>query len=242
MTTQQSSDRISFQLPLAVFPGTIDELLEAVARGHVPVEQIPVSEITAAFREVLVSSQPLDLESAAEFLSATARLLALKSSRLLLQPTVEEYDAGEPRSIDPLRDRIVSAASDLRRREGIEIFPPLSPGGLVTPRVQPHPPGILARVWQDMVARQAPCAERVLVPGFVRVEVAISRLIGRLRGGPISLLRVLRGSSRNDAVIHFLAVLELVRRRETAASQAHPFEDITLRPYDASADAATRAG
>ncbi|MBV9281684.1 MAG: hypothetical protein JOZ41_16515, partial [Chloroflexi bacterium] len=53
---------------------------------------------------------------------------------------------------------------------------------------------------------------------------------------------LLRGASRNDAVIYFLAALELVRRRRASASQETPFGEINLQPVETDVEARSRAG
>jgi chromatin segregation and condensation protein Rec8/ScpA/Scc1 (kleisin family) len=95
-----------------------------------------------------------------------------------------------------------------------------------------------------MQKRSGKAVRRVAAPAFVRLEVAVSTIIRHLRSGrPVRLGRLLRGATRQDAVMHFLAVLELVRRRQATAEQPDLFADIMIeRSQQAGEDVASRAG
>jgi chromatin segregation and condensation protein Rec8/ScpA/Scc1 (kleisin family) len=86
-------------------------------------------------------------------------------------------------------------------------------------------------------------AKRVAVHSFVRLEATVSALIRRLHSGAkISLHLLLHGATKEDAVVHFVAVLELVRRRQAEATQTDLFGDITVEFRERAKAASARAG
>lgn len=221
----------------------LQALTDAAAAADV--EQIALTDLVRNFRTKLDDGDPLDLEEVGEFLVAAARVALVKSSALLFVPAVDDTADGEGVGKRSLGEQpsLAEALTYLSAHEGWEAFP--SPGLDRTPQrpVEPRSPHLLRRAWTDMHARADRPKLRVLVPAFLRLENAIGRMTDELkRAGRVSLNRLLHRSSRNDAVVHFLAVLELVRRREVLASQEGLFEEITIEPVEHGRDAASRAG
>ena len=104
--------------------------------------------------------------------------------------------------------------------------------------VEPWSPHLLARAWERLDGRVRSRVKRVSVPAFVRLEVALSGLIRTLtHQGRASFAGMLRGASRNDVVVHFMAVLELVRRRQATASQDALLGDITIQWVESGTEA-----
>ncbi|MDR2613316.1 MAG: segregation/condensation protein A [Deltaproteobacteria bacterium] len=77
------------------FDGPLDLLLYLIKRNEVDINNIPVSLITEQYLEHLRLMEPLDLDTAGDFLVMAATLAQIKS-RLLLPVTGEEGEGGEP--------------------------------------------------------------------------------------------------------------------------------------------------
>jgi segregation and condensation protein A len=240
-----SRDSRTFALSLPSFKGHIDELAMLVAQKKLAVEDLPLSQMAAQLASHVHGEAYLDLDEVGTLMSVTAGLLLSKSARLLVQPMPAEEEDVTPFGSQRITDRIVfaHAAAILADREGLESFAPLAIPNLVERPVQPRSPAMLARAWADMQQRAASGRVRVAVPAFVRLETAVSRLIRRLRShGWVSFASLLRGSNRQDAVVHFIAVLELVRQRQASVVQAMPYEDIRIEYTGRVADEASRVG
>lgn len=233
-----------FQISLPGFDGTAPDLCDLVQQRKLPVGELPLAELTAQFAAHLAAVPEPDLDETGEFLRAAARLLLLKSAMLLPQ-LVEETEVEEGPS--PARygpsGVIPEAVAELAVRQGAESFPPLPRALLIERPVEPFSALLLRRAWSQMESRRGPEAMPVSAPPFVRLEVALSRLIRRLAGGAaISFRSLLRGVNRNDAVVHFLALLELIRRRQASVSQTGLFEDIAIERAEREAASRSRAG
>lgn len=239
-----STDRASFQLSLPDFEGNIGELTRLAIEQRVAAEDVSVSVIIAQFTEYLAETDALDLELIGDFLADGARLLLLKSSRLLAQPAPVEEDSARPASTAWIERDVLRALSlELRVLEGQESIAPLRSPVNVERQIEPRPPEVLRQTWLQLHARGNRIQAAVHVPAFVRLEAAMSRLIRGLKASRhVSFRRVVRDAGRNDVVIHFLAVLELVRRHEAAAVQQTLFGDIVVEHGERAREADSRAG
>lgn len=234
---------VAVQLRLPGFEGSAAAFIGEVEHGKRALEDVSVAAISAQFRDWLAQRDDIDLLAAGELLQAGARLAALKSTRLLVSPVVEMAEDDEPvgpAAIDPLP---AHAGVWLSQRQGASTFAPAGPLDFVPRRVAPRPPLLLLSALGDIERRRTRRTSRVAVPAFLRLEVAVSSLIRRLKAGAtISLHRLLRDRSRQDAIVHFLAVLDLVRRRQAVVSQPALFEDITVEWMEHAVGAESRAG
>lgn len=232
------------QLSLPGFDGPADAFLSLVAQHRFPADEVPVADVTQQFLSQLTQSESVDLRLAGELMAASARLMVLKSAHLLIGPADDDEDAVEERAFDPMeRTRFGPAIGSLAEREGQESFVPQAAPIAVERRPEPRSPHLLVRAWQEMDRRSSAPRQRLAVPGFVRLEVAVSRLIRALRSGSVLRFRqLLPGSNRNDTVVHFMAVLELMRQRRLHAEQAGLFSDITLQWVADSAESSSRVG
>lgn len=233
-----------FQLCLPIFTGDVQSLLTLVSEGKLGADVVPMAQIAEQFACYLQRVDILDLEMAGDFLSVSSRLLLMKSARLLAAPPAEDADREDRYTLGWVdRPTLTWLAAELRGREGDESMAPLVRPELVERRLQPRPRDILSRSWRDMVGRQGNLTSPVAVPAFVHLEAAVSGLIRKLKAtARLSFRRLIRDTDRRVAVMHFLAVLELIRRRQATAIQEGLFEDITIEYGTDAGETVARAG
>jgi segregation and condensation protein A len=243
MTVEAFQATEPFQLSLPVFEGDVDDLLRLVSQRKISTSDLHVASVTEQFRSYLASAEQPDLDLTGEFVSASARLLVMKSADLLvIEGDHEEFGSSEhaPRTAD---EDLKAASLLLRAREGMESFAPDVPPFAPPKAMQPRSPLLLVRAWEGLDRRTRTRIKRVAVPSFVRLEAALSGLIRQLKArNRVSFASLLRGAGRNDAVVNFIAVLELVRRRQATATQEGLLTDIIVEWAEDGAEAAERAG
>jgi segregation and condensation protein A len=245
MIEAQFSGVAMCQLSLPGFDGSADTYLALVAQHKLSADEIPVADVTKQFLSHMTESEHLNLQLAGELMAASARLMAMKSAHLLIQRGVEEdEDPLDDRAFDPTqREMYRGAIGSLSVIEGKESFLPFAPPVEIERRSVPQSSNLLLRAWNDMKTRTTAPEKRLTVPGFVRLEVAVSGLIRALRTGSKVLFRhLVHGHSRNDTVVHFMALLELVRQKRVRTEQQELFADITLQWVTNSAESSTRVG
>ena len=75
-----------FRVQVGEFEGPLDLLLHLVRRHEVPIEDVPLADITGEYVQTLEFLASIDLEPAAEFLEVAANLIRLKARSLLPRP------------------------------------------------------------------------------------------------------------------------------------------------------------
>jgi segregation and condensation protein A len=245
-----------------VFEGPLELLLALAEREEVDIFQVSLARITDAYlveiSERLVAdphrgvaaadglspaaalaggSSPL-LEEMAEFLWMAARLLLLKSIRLLPgePPTDEETDllGWEEEVRKRLEEYRIykQMAEGLMERAEQDTFSfppparPIEPGG----QEQPLEIGLLVVAFNSVLARIPP--RPVVVTGRTwTLAEKLDVITQRLRQGPIELLElILESEDRLEAVVTFVAVLELLRRSLISVRQKERFGPIHIEP------------
>lgn len=230
-----------FQLSLPGFDGRVDELPAVISSRQLTLDEIPLASIPSQFLAAAAGGA-VDLELAGEVLSATARLVLLKSVHLLAQPLREDDEEPAPdvRERDPA---LLAPALALAERQGRTSYPSAGRAGSIPRLTETWSVVGLTDAWRSLLTREVDGRARASLPPFVRLETAISRIISRLASAAeISFRRVTGRASREDTVMHFLAALELVRRGEVEARQDKLFGDIHLGRSGDKQKRADRAG
>jgi segregation and condensation protein A len=233
----QGSDDL--RIVMGEFEGPLDLLLHLIRQEQVSIYDIPIARITNEYLRYLQLMQELDIAVAGDFLVMAATLIELKTKMLLPRdPFAEKAEEEEdPRKglVDQLLEyqKYKAAAQMLWSRATVEraVF---KRAELVTDRNNPEVAvGVfdLLKVFQEILARQK---EEALLE-IEREEISMAEMLGRLRNMVMSAgelnLRVFfeRARSRQELVLAFLSVLELVRTTEIKLFQRETFGDITAR-------------
>jgi segregation and condensation protein A len=175
----------------------------------------------------------------AEFLWLAARLLLLKSIRLLPgeEPEPEEADLlgweeDVRRRLQEYRAFRQVAETFMERAAGdVTSFP--APPREVDVEGQEEPLRVDALVvaFQSLLARVPP-RPLIYVGRSWTVEGKLQSLERRLQGGPFDLVQViLESEDRLEAVITFVAILELLRRGVIRVRQRSRFEQIWVESH-----------
>src|SRR5712664_1642465 len=221
-----------------VFEGPLELLLALAEREEVDIFQVSLARVTDAYLVEIAAREVADPQEMAEFLWMAARLLLLKSIRLLPgeAPTDDETDllGWEEDVRKRLEEYRVykEMAEGLMERAEQETFsfpPPARPieaGG----QEQPLEIGLLVVAFNSVLARIPP--RPVVVTGRTwTLAEKLDLITQRLREGPIELLElILESEDRLEAVVTFVAVLELLRRSLISVRQKERFGPIRIEP------------
>lgn len=224
--------RLSVSTP--VFEGPLELLLALAEREEVDIFQVSLSSLTDAYLVEIAQRETPDPREMAEFLWMAARLLLLKSIKLLPGETPTDDEADLLGWEEDVRQRLEeyraykAMAQDLMERAEQESFsfppPPRSieAGG----QEQPLDVDILVAAFNSVLSRIPP--RPVVVQGRRwTLEEKLEILSERVRRGPVELLELLLESQdRLEAVITFVAVLELLRRSLITVRQKERFGPI----------------
>lgn len=242
-----------YEVRLDVFQGPFDLLLQLISKRQLDVTQVDLADITQDFLGSLKGIDQLDLETATRFLVVAATLIELKAARLLPREQQEELEdlLGEAR--DMLYARLLEyrafrdAAHDIQDRlarhgDHHGRHAPLDP---VWRRLVPDAPlGVgpedLARMAALATAPRPEPTIRMdhIRHSFISVQDAAGRVLDAVTnpGDSTHFRSLVTGQSRGDAIVFFLAMLELYKLGHLDLEQPDHHGDLTVQRREADTD------
>jgi segregation and condensation protein A len=232
----------TFQIETTRFSGPLDALLTLIEDRKLSITEVSLAEVTDAYLAYVEKLPELPLAETAQFILVASTLLLIKSRTLL--PTVD-LTQEESQSIHELERRLAryalirKAAKALRAQWGI--------APLIFSRRQPRPEYTGGRIASfnpgeatiatiqtatarlvSLLPKVAKLAEATVAP-VLALEDVMRDLKDRLtRSIRTSWKDMTKSASKHDLIVHFLAVLELVRHGSLSATQDKLFSDILL--------------
>ena len=228
-----------FTLALPVFEGPLQLLLHLIESRELDILTVPLTDVADAYVEHL-AQYPVDPANLSEFVVTAAQLILLKSKRMLpAEPLPPLPDGADEPDEEELRRRLLEyralrdAAVALGERDGTSPVLRREPRESDLPEAPAEPiaVAVLVAALEALAAIPEPIPPP---PEIVAREITIGQQIGVLRqalsqSGRVVLQAILsRCRSRTEAAVTFLAMLELVRRRQIVASQDELFGPITV--------------
>ncbi|CAN5637478.1 segregation/condensation protein A [soil metagenome] len=231
--------RDTIKLELGEFAGPLDLLLYLIKQEQANIFDIPIARITDEYLKYIRLMQRIDIALAADFLVMAATLIEIKSKMLLpreiFMEAEEEFDDPRQELVDRLLEhqKFQNAAQMLYARSTVEqaVF---SRGQIESDENNAEVNATvfdLLAVFQKILARHK---EEIQIE-IRREEMSLSDMIKNLKKH-ISQAKELYLSaffeemkSRQELVLAFIAVLEIVRTESIQLRQETIFGDIVLR-------------
>ena len=235
---------MSYQCKLDIFEGPLDLLLHLIKEQKMDVYDIPIAQITRQYMEYLGVMQELNLELVGEYLVMAAELTRIKSKILIPAPeTNEEFDAGsgeDPRAelMRRLKEyqRYRDAAFELRLKEHDrqQVF---VRGGQIAIDGNTEERELVDASVFDLLKAYQKILDNKLFEKDYEVEITemsvtdqIQHIIEILNASESvtfeSLFTVL--NTKQEVVVTFLAILELMRLKLLRVQQDRNFETIRI--------------
>lgn len=229
--------RPRLEVATPVFEGPLELLLALAEREEVDILQVSLGTVTDAYLREIAALEAPDPNEMAAFLWMAARLLLLKSIRLLPGETPSEdevellgWEEDVRQRLDEYR-RYKEVAQGLMDRAAEEPFAFASPAREVEVEGQEAPleVNLLITAFQDLLTRLPP--RPVTVTGRTwSTEQKVEFLTGRLLRGEINLVDlILDCEDRLEAVVTFVALLELLRQGRVMVRQRESFGDLIVQ-------------
>ncbi|MCP3061628.1 segregation/condensation protein A [Myxococcus sp. K38C18041901] len=246
----------AFRVALPNFEGPLDLLLHLIKEHRVDIFDIPLALITEKYLEHLERMREINLDIAGEFLVMASTLAHLKSRMLLpRQDAVAVPEGGEALAAveepeDPRAELVrrlleyqkyKDAAEHMARQDilGRDVFSRSVPVEAVP--IPEEEVGLqefsvlkLIEALDRVLERLTPKVQHEVVREKITLSEAILRIVGRLRPqGQVlfeSLFTEEDTPTRQEIVVTFLAILEMVKRRLIRVVQDEPLGPILLLP------------
>jgi len=249
------------EVTLADWAGPLGLLVTLIEARRLDILTVPLGELAGAYLEALATLEGDRISNVSSFVAVASQLIVIKSRAMLPRrgpPDESEtpVDEGE----DPearLRERLVLyrayrdagailQATSLERVGCFRREPALAlaaaAAGARSPGAPPLDPALLvASLGQLATVVAPPEPPPELVPRSVTLGQRAALIRAALRAAPSFVLQELLRGVRDRVVIAvtFLAMLELMKRREIMVEQAEPFGPITARGTTSAERAAT---
>jgi segregation and condensation protein A len=217
-----------------VFEGPLELLLALVEREEVDIFKVSLAKVTDGYLAEIAAREIADAAEMAEFLWMAARLLLLKSIRLLPGETPTDEETELLGWEDEVRQRLEEyraykeIAGELLERAQQESFAFPPPARTVEAGGQEEPLDVdfLVAAFNSVLARIPP--RPVVVRGRTwTLQEKLDLITGRLGEGAVELTElILESEDRLEAVVTFVALLELIRRGAVRVRQKERFGPI----------------
>lgn len=242
-----------YQVDLAVFKGPFDLLLQLIARRRLDVTEVDLADITKDFLSSLKGIDQLDLETATRFLVVAATLVELKAARLLPREQQDELDdlLGEARDMlyarlleyRAFRD-VAHELSERLDRHGHHVArtAPLDPAWRrLVPDADLHAtPEDLARLAGLATAPRPEPTVRIdhIRRSFISIQEAATHVLDAVTtpGESAAFTSLVTGRRRTDAIVFFLALLELYKLGHLDLEQQDHRDDVTVERRESATD------
>lgn len=231
-----------FQVENDHYQGPLETLLDLIEARKLSVSLVSLSEVCDGYLAYVEKLPELPLSETSQFVLVASTLLLIKSRSLLPVPLTDD----EELSIEELERRlkrlakIREAAKVLKGSWGTKplAFARRAPDiakitGLEKPKFAPGETTmatVLAAIHKliNTLPKPEKLAEATVAP-ILKLEDVIVNLKDRLtRAARARWSEITKGASRGDTIVHFLAILELVRHGSVSVTQDKLFSDILI--------------
>ena len=233
----------ALEIFLDAFEGPLDLLLYLIRKQNFNVLDIPMAQVTEQYLSYVEQIRQRNLELAGDYLLMAALLIEIKSRMLLpLKKMDADDDAGDPRAelvrrlLEYEKMKLAAQKLDAWPRAGRDF---LCADALMQLDTVEQLPDVsaddLRNAWAAILGRARLNASHQITREELSVRDHMSHILRRLadvRFMEFTTLfseRLDRGDAPAVIVVHFLALLELVRESLLDITQAEPYAPIYVR-------------
>jgi segregation and condensation protein A len=237
------SETPTYTVTTPVYEGPMDLLLHIIREHEIELNEISLSEIARHFLQYARQVHTLDLDLAGEILYIATAILRMKARSLLAlgrheeEEEVEEPDLERSDELDEIYREIVSAARKLAEGETEQREHFTRGSSAEFSKLAPAEEALkdislvqLAQAFRKVTSRLGQSDTRQLRLFEVTIGdqqlLILDALRQRVRVGFMELAREF--TQRVEAVIAFLALLELLRSRKVTVRQDNLFEEVWI--------------
>ncbi len=228
---------------LDTFEGPLDLLLYLIRKQNFNVLDIPMAEVTAQYLTYVDQIRQHNLELAGDYLLMAALLIEIKSRMLL---PVRQSDAGDE-GADPRAELVRRLLEYERTKQGAHALDALPRVGrdfqvahvAWRPDVARLLPAVsaedLREAWSGILRRAALNASHRITHEQLSVRDHMSHILRRLAGvrfmefSDLFMERIHAGEPAAVIIVHFLALLELIRESLLEVTQAAAYAPLYVR-------------
>ncbi len=225
-----------FELATDTFQGPLETLLNLIEERKLSVSEVSLSQVCDAYLAYVEKLPELPMGETAQFILVASTLLLIKSRSLL--PTMQ-LSQDERESVEELERRLAQyavfrkAAKLLRKQWGAKplFLPKRAPARPATfSPAETSPTTLLAAAQRLLSSLPKPekLIQATIAPVLVLEDVIVGLKDRLSRAFKASFKELTRNGDKESRIVHFLAMLELVRNGTASVTQEKLFSDITI--------------
>lgn len=226
-----------YVVTLEQFEGPLDLLLQLIEKEELSITEVSLAAITDGYLEIVRGGQVVP-EELADFLVVASKLILLKSQRLLPGLAMEAEEGPSLEAQLKLYREFVEASKKINALllQKRMMFGREKP--LIERVVRFSPPPSLTLVgmvtaFRSVLANLEPIIKfpKAAIERAISIQEKMAHIRATiLERATISFRELLADAkTKTEVIVHFLALLELVKQRIVDIHQEALFEDITLR-------------
>ena len=230
-------------LKIKQFEGPLDLLLSLIEEQKLNITEIALAEVTEQFLAYIKDLEQIDPTALADFLNIAARLLVIKSKAILPSLEVDTEEELEPE--EDLTAKLILYKQfkevakylkelDNRRQQSF------TRSLVFSQKINFWPdPAVDKQVLYNSILgvleqlRELDNLPKAKIREAVSIQEKIGQLQNRLAGSIQTSLSSLLAEAKNkdEVIITFLALLELIKQRIFSVDQDSLFTDVTIKQY-----------
>lgn len=225
------------------FEGPLDVLLALLEQEKLDISQVSLASVTDGYLQRIRGMETLSAEDLALFLVVASQLILLKSKRLLPQFALTKEEEDDMVSLEEQLkqyQRFRAAGKELRPRFGTAVLH--ARDGFIGVAVTFYPPpddspaflhAAITRLLDTLPTMETTHEQAMAT--VVSLEERIRDVQRRLEAAVVTSFHdaMVRGASKEDVVVSFLALLELVKQQMVRVEQSSAFRDILIQKQSA---------
>jgi len=236
---------MSINIKLEVFEGPFELLFHLIEKNKIDIYDIPIAEITEQYINYIKMMQSLDIDLASEFLVMAATLLEIKSKMLLPKmPKVEEEQEEDPREelVKKLLEyKAYKDVTEILKQKLIENEKSLCKDSSLADEIIDSfalPDRLSIEILVDkfkelMIRRQSQkdIEQNKIYKDEITVKDKIFEILKILSIEKTVYFDnlIMNCITKLEAILTFLAILELIKQRKIYVEQANNFDKIIIR-------------
>ena len=239
----------SFTIHLEKFEGPFDLLLFFIERDELDIYDIPIAKITNDFLQYLLQAEAMNIDLASEFIVVAATLMRIKAKMLLPRKPIDE----EGNEIDP-REELVSRLLEYKRYKSVlddmrlmeesrslreergnisHELKDIAVKALVDSELENVTLFKLLRVFERLVRQYEDSKNRPVHQIYTyayTIESQSAYLFSLVKKGSKTKFESVFGNLENriQAIVTFLALLEILNQQQMAIIQGHGINNFWL--------------
>lgn len=247
---------MSLSIKITNFEGPFDLLLHLIKKNEMSIYDIKILEITNQYLGYLKTMQEMDLEITSEFIVIAATLIEIKSKLLLPKPKVEEYENEEDAAKELMKKLIqykkYKMVAEFLGERQLETGAVFSKKPEIIEEKNPKKETIadllknrtmldlynlynelMNNYFNKMNEKGDFFEDKIKIETF-KIEDKMTEITTLMKTYPkIHFSRLIKGyKSKSEAIVTFLALLELIKIKTVNVIQEKSFSDIYVERVD----------